>query len=159
MSDLYAAEDAQRILQLAIAKDTESGELSRAQLVEIASELGIKADTLWAAEREWLTLKDEAQEQQLFQTYREQKFQHHLARYSIVNGFLVLIDLLMGGGLGFSLYVALFWGLPLALHAWKTYRSTGYRYQKEFETWRRRRLVQQSVGKLVNRVLGTQASG
>ncbi|MEO1402968.1 MAG: 2TM domain-containing protein [Cyanobacteria bacterium J06635_1] len=154
MSELYAAEDAQRILQIAIAKDTESGELSKGQLLEIASELGIHADTLWAAEREWLGLRDEAKEQGLFHEYRKQKFQHHLVRYSIVNGFLVLIDLLMGGGLGFSLYIALFWGLPLSLHAWRTYQRSGYRYQKEFDKWQRRRLVKQSVGKLVNRVLG-----
>ncbi|MEM8804983.1 MAG: 2TM domain-containing protein [Cyanobacteria bacterium P01_G01_bin.38] len=155
MSELYAAEDAQRILQIAIAKDTESGELSKAQLLEIASELGIQADTLWAAEREWLGLRTEAKEQGLFHEYRKQKFQHHLVRYSIVNGFLVLIDLLMGGGLGFSLYLALFWGLPLSLHAWRTYQRGGYRYQQDFDKWQRRRLVKQSVGKLVNRVLGT----
>ena len=69
MSELYAAEDAQRILQIAIAKDIESGELSKTQLLEIATELGIQADTLWAAEREWRDLKDEAQEQSLFQEY------------------------------------------------------------------------------------------
>jgi hypothetical protein len=155
MSDLYAAEDAQRILQIAIAKETESGELSRTQLLEIAEELGIQADTLWAAEREWLGLKDEAQEQLLFQTYRQQKFQHHLVRYSIVNGFLIVIDLLLGGGLGFSLYILLFWGIGLALQAWKTYQRNGYRYQQEFEAWRRNRRVKQSVGKFVNRFLGT----
>ncbi|MEO1593537.1 MAG: 2TM domain-containing protein, partial [Cyanobacteria bacterium J06632_22] len=81
-----------------------------------------------------------------------QKFNHHLVRYSIVNGFLILIDLLLGGGLGFSLYILLFWGIGLSLHAWKTYQRDGYRYQKEFERWKRQRLMQRSVGKLVNRV-------
>ncbi|MEM6351296.1 MAG: 2TM domain-containing protein [Cyanobacteria bacterium P01_D01_bin.14] len=154
MSDtpLYAAEDAQRILQLAIAKDTESGELSRAQLVEIAGELGIAASTLYAAEREWLGLKGELAEQQDFQAYRRQKFKHHLVRYGIVNGFFVLSDLLLGGGLGFSLYIALFWGIGLSLQAWKTSQREGYRYQKEFEQWKRKRLMQRSVGKLVSRV-------
>jgi hypothetical protein len=155
MADLYAAEDAQRILQLAIAKETESGELSRSQLLEIAAELGIAADTLWASEREWLALKDEAQEHELFQSYRLQKFQHHLIRYGIVNSFLVLIDLLTGGGLGFSLYIILGWGLFLALHAWQTYQRSGFRYQQDFDKWRRHRQVKQSMGKLVNRFLGT----
>ena len=155
MSDLYAAEDAQRILQIAIAKETESGDLSRTQLLEIAVELGIEADTLWAAEKEWLALNDEAQEHQIFQTFRKQKFQHHLVRYVIVDGFLVVIDLLAGGGLGFSLYIALFWGLGLSLHAWKAFQCSGYRYQQAFEKWRRHRRMKKSMGKFVNRLLGT----
>ena len=150
--ELFAAEDAQRILQLAIAKDTESGELTRAQLVEIAGELGIAPETLYAAEREWWGVKGELSEQQDFQAYRQQKFKNHLVRYSIVNGFLMLIDALLGGGLGFSLYIVLFWGIGLSLHAWKTYQLEGYRYQKEFESWKRKRLMQRSVGKLVSRV-------
>ena len=44
--DLYASEDAQQILQIAIAKETEAGELTRAQLAEIASELNIAPETL-----------------------------------------------------------------------------------------------------------------
>ena len=39
MDKLYAMEDAQRILQIAIAQETESGELSQQQLLEIAEEL------------------------------------------------------------------------------------------------------------------------
>ncbi|MFQ4135779.1 hypothetical protein PGN35_005615 [Nodosilinea sp. PGN35] len=50
---LYPAEDAQQILSLAIARQTESGELSRTQLLEIADELGIAPETIAAAEREW----------------------------------------------------------------------------------------------------------
>jgi 2TM domain len=153
-SDLYSAEDAQHILQIAIARDTESGELSRAQLLDIAAELGISSETLRSAEQEWLALKDQSQEQKLFQDHQRQRFQHHLVRYGIINGFFVAIDLLLGGGLGFSLYIALVWGMFLALHGWRTYQTSGYRYQQDFEKWRRNRLVKQTFGKLVNRFLG-----
>lgn len=50
----YSQEDVQNILQLAIAKKTDPGELSREQLWEIAAELDIDNESMQAAEREWL---------------------------------------------------------------------------------------------------------
>ncbi|MBE9079920.1 2TM domain-containing protein [Romeria aff. gracilis LEGE 07310] len=156
MTELYASEDAQQILQIAIAKETESGELSRSQLVEIAAELGIASETLFSAEREWLSLKGEAAEQFVFNQQRKQKFQHHLVRYGIVNGFLLLLNLLtpIGWLWSLTLFVFIVWSMILALHGWKAYQLSGYRYQTEFENWRRRQRVKQSVNKFVNRLLG-----
>jgi hypothetical protein len=152
MADLYASEDAQQILQIAIAKETESGELTRVQLAEIAAELNIAPETLWSAEREWISLKSESSMQAMFNQQRRQKFQHHLIRYGIFNGFLLLLNLL-AGGYGFAAFVALSWGIGLAMHGWRAYQSSGYRYQKDFENWRRRQQVKQSVSSLFNRLL------
>ncbi len=152
MADLYASEEAQQILQIAIAKETESGELTRVQLAEIAAELNIAPETLWSAEREWIDLKSTSGQQALFNQQRRQKFQHHLVRYGIVNSFLLLLNLL-AGGYGFALGVALLWGAPLALHGWQAYQSSGYRYQKDFEKWQRRQQVKNSMRSLFNRVL------
>ena len=136
MNDLYPSEDAQQILQIAIARQTESGELSRAQLLEIASELGISEETLWLAEQEWLSLRGVAKDQQTFDEYRRQRFQHHLVRYIVVNLFLLLLNFLIGGSLTWSLYVVLGWGLGLALHAWSTFQPKGFKYEEEFQKWR-----------------------
>jgi hypothetical protein len=152
MADLYASEEAQQILQIAIAKETESGELTRAQLAEIAAELNIAPETLWSAEREWMDLKSVSAQQALFNQQRRQKFQHHLIRYSIFNSFLLLLNLL-AGGYGFALFVALAWGIGLSLHAWRAYQSSGYRYQKDFEQWQRRQQVKRSMSNLFNRFL------
>ena len=152
MVDLYASEEAQQILQIAIAKETESGELTRTQLAEIAAELNISPETLWSAEREWIDLKSVSTQQALFNQQRRQKFQHHLIRYSIFNSFLLLLNLL-AGGYGFALVVALAWGMGLSLHAWRAYQSSGYRYQKDFEQWQRRQQVKRSVSNLFNRFL------
>ncbi len=152
MADLYASEDAQQILQIAIAKETESGELTRLQLAEIASELNIAPETLWTAEREWIALKSESTQQMLFNQERRQKFQHHLIRYGIFNGFLLLLNLL-AGGYGIAAFVALTWGIVLALHGWKAYQSSGFKYQKDFENWRRRQQVKQSMSNLFTRLL------
>lgn len=151
--DLYASEDAQQILQIAIAKETEAGELTRTQLAEIAAELNITPETLWSAEREWLDLKSASTQQMMFNQQRRQKFQHHLIRYGIVNSFLLLLNLLISGGLGFVGFVAISWGIGLALHGWRAYQSSGYRYQKDFESWQRRQQVKQSMRSLFNRLL------
>jgi 2TM domain len=153
MLDLYASEEAQQILQIAIAKETEAGELTRAQLAEIAAELNIAPETLWSAEREWIDLKSTSSQQAIFNQQRHQKFQHHLIRYSIFNSFLLLLNLL-AGGYGFALFVALAWGIGLSLHAWRAYQTSGYRYQKDFEQWQRRQQVKRSMSSLFNRLLG-----
>lgn len=152
MASLYASEEAQQILQIAIAKETESGELTRQQLSEIATELNIAPETLWSAEREWLNLKSESTQQALFNQQRRQKFQHHLIRYGIVNTFLLLLNLL-AGGYGVAAFVALAWGIGLALHGLRAYQSSGFRYQRDFDNWRRRQQVKQSVFGFFNRLL------
>lgn len=153
MADLYASEEAQQILQIAIAKETESGDLTRSQLIEIASELNIAPETLWSAEREWLALKSTSTQQMLFNQQRQQRFQHHLIRYGIVNGFLLVLSQVSWLGLGAVAVVALVWGIPLTLHGWRAYQSSGYRYQKDFEQWQRRQQVKRSVSNLFNRFL------
>ncbi|MEA5462104.1 2TM domain-containing protein [Leptothoe sp. PORK10 BA2] len=160
MDKLYAMEDAQRILQLAIAQETESGELSRQQLLEIAEELNISPATLKTAEQEWQIMKGQAEDHRLFQQQRRQKLQSQLVRYGIVISFLVLIDAVTVGGtvlghLGFSLYVALFWGLGLSLKAWRTLQTSGERYDRDLNKWRRKRTVQQTLNGVVNRFLGS----
>lgn len=154
MPDLYVSEDAQQILQIAIAKDTEGGELTRTQLMEIAAELNIAPETLWSAEREWLSLKSASTQQALFNQHRQQKFQHHLIRYGIFNAFLLLLNLL-AGGYGFAAFVAIVWGSGLALHAWRAYQTSGFRYQKDFEKWQRRQQVKRSMSNLFNRFIST----
>ncbi|MGD1898630.1 MAG: 2TM domain-containing protein [Phormidesmis sp.] len=152
MADLYASEEAQQILQIAIAKETEAGDLTRTQLSEIATELNIAPETLWSAEREWRALKSESGQQTLFNQQKRQKFHHHLIRYAIFNSFLLLLNLL-AGGYGFAAFVALCWGIGVTLHGWRAYQSSGYRYQKDFESWKRRQQVKQSVQSLFNRFL------
>ncbi|MGD1863362.1 MAG: 2TM domain-containing protein [Phormidesmis sp.] len=152
MANLYASEEAQQILQIAIAKETESGDLTRTQLAEIAAELNIAPETLWSAEREWIALKSESSQQALFNQQKRQKFHHHLMRYCIFNSFLFLLSLATGwyGLLGF---VAITWGCGVTLHGWRAYQVKGYRYQKDFENWQRRQQVKQSVRSLFNRFL------
>lgn len=160
MDKLYAMEDAQRILQLAIAQETESGELSHQQLLEIAEELNISPSTLQAAEQEWRIMQDKADDHRLFQQQRRQQLQHQVVRYSIIISFLVVMDFLTPGGtflghLGFSIYVALFWGLGLSLRAWHTLQTSGERYERDLDKWRHKRHIQRTLSSVVKRFLGS----
>ncbi|MBD1916755.1 MULTISPECIES: 2TM domain-containing protein [Cyanophyceae] len=158
---LYPAEDAQQILSIAIARQTESGELSRAQLLEIADELGISADTIAAAEREWDIKKYELADQRLFDSQRQQRFHHGLSRFAIYGGFLLLF-LVLTGGVGFwgglvkaFLYLTVApWGLKLSWDAWRIYRPNEYGYRKEFQHWRRKQQMKRVVGGAMRRLLG-----
>ncbi|MGD1949776.1 MAG: 2TM domain-containing protein [Leptolyngbyaceae cyanobacterium] len=159
MEKLYRMEDAQRILQLAIAQETESGELSHQQLLEIAEELHNSPATLEDAKQEWQIMKGQAEDHRLFQHQRTQRLQSQLMRYSIIVTFLVVLDFLTPGGtflghLGFSLYVALFWGLGLSLKAWRTLQTSGERYERDLNKWRRKRSVEKKINGVVNRFLG-----
>lgn len=148
---LYQQEDAQAILQLAFARKEENGELTRSQLWEIAMELGISPEDLEAAEGEWLATRGEFQQKQAFNRYRKNRFKHRLVRYLIVNGFLIVLNLLATGGLSWSAYILLAWGLGLSLDAWKTYQTQGEQYDRAFGRWRLRQQVGRSIGNFANK--------
>lgn len=150
---MYRQEEAQAILQLAFARKEEDGELSRSQLWEIATELGISPEDLQAAEGEWLANRGEIQEKQAFNVYRQNRFKHNLVRYIIVNGFLVILNVVATGGLSWSIYVVLGWGLGLSLDAWKTYQTSGEEYDRSFGRWRLKQQVGRSLGDFAQKLL------
>jgi hypothetical protein len=148
----YQTEDLQQILHLAIAKREEGGELTKAQVMEIATEMGITPEELEVAEKEWLLRKEEFQEKQVFDSIRKQKLKQSLIKYGIVNTFLVLLNLATAHTLSWSLPILLLWGAWLALKAWITYQNDGEEYEKEFQRWRLKKQVGKSIGSLADRV-------
>jgi hypothetical protein len=151
---LYPAEDAQQILNLAIARQTESGELSRVQLLEIAEELGISAQTLREAEQEWETKKYEIADQRLFDRQRRERFHHGLAKFGLFGVFLLGFNIFIGGGLTWLIYVVFGpWALKLSWDAWRIYQPNEYAYTQEFQRWRRKKRMERAVNGLMQRLL------
>ncbi|NJN58107.1 MAG: Pr2TM family membrane protein [Leptolyngbyaceae cyanobacterium SL_5_9] len=153
MTDIYEQEEAQEILKIAFTRQIDRGEISKTQLLEIAAELGISPEEFQSAEQEWLIQQGEARERRAFTAYRQNRLQRNVAKYGIVNTFLVLLDLLTGSPLDWSLYVALIWGLFIALNAWKTYQTNGEDYERAFQRWRLRQQMGRSLKNLSNRWL------
>ena len=155
MTDFYPQDDVQQILQIAIARQAESEELTREQLLEIAAELGISSENLQAAEQEWQSRRKELLERQSFNEYRRGKWRQHLIQYLLVNSFLVLLNVLLAANHlpSWSLYVVLCWGLGLAWDAWKRYQIEGEQYEQAFQWWRRKRQIGRSVNSVLDKVL------
>lgn len=148
----YQQEDIQQILNLAIARQANSEEYSREQLVEIAAELGISTDILLAAEQEWLVRQQERQKHYEFDCYRREQLKRRFGRYLIINSFLVGLNLLNNGHPSWSLYVLLFWGLFLGLSAWNTYQLQGEEYERAFQKWYRRYQIKTFAQTLLIRI-------
>ena len=153
ISQVYGSEDAQGILQLAIARRQDEGELSRVQLFEIATELGISEQDIAAAEQQWLATRGEVQEKLVFNTYRSQKLQKNVTKYGIINSFLVLFNLAGSHELSWSLFILLTWGLGLSLNAWNVYQTEGEDYEQAFGRWRLKKQVGESLGTATNKFL------
>lgn len=148
----YQQEDIQQILNIAITRQSNGGEFSREQLIEIADELGISAETLLEAEQEWLIQQEQRQKHREFNLYRHSQLKKRFGKYLIVNSFLVGLNVLTAGGLSWSLYILLFWGLGLGLNAWNTYQLEGEEYERAFQTWYRKHQLSQIARSLYSRV-------
>ena len=146
--EIYSSEDVQQIIQIALARQGEEDELTRTQLWEIADELNIDLQTLQLAENQWLQYKDISQKRQAFDLYRRDRFKQKTIKYSIVNGFFITLNLIATGGLSWSLYILLFFGLGLALDGWKTFHSKDEEYERAFQRWSFQNEVKQTFNNI-----------
>ncbi|ADI65403.1 2TM domain-containing protein [Trichormus azollae] len=149
----YSQEEVQQILQLAIARQTDDGaqEFSYQQIIEIAAELQISSEAVKQAECDWILQKSDVQQRKAFDLYRQGKFKKRLGNYAIINGFVILINLLGGTGLTWSIYVLLFCGLGIVLDIWNTFQSKGEEYENAFQKWKRKHQIKQTINTVVNK--------
>jgi uridine kinase len=141
----YNQEEIQKILEIALSRKVDSEELTRDQLWEIGTELGIDLQVLQEAEQDWLNQKAIALQHLEFDQYRRERLKQKAVRYCIVNGFLMALDLLITHHLSFSLYLLLIWGLGLSLETWKTFQNKGEDYEQAFQRWQLRQELKSSI--------------
>ena len=144
--EVYTTEDIQHILQIAIARQGEEDQLTRQQLWEIAEELDLDAQTIQAAEMDWLQLKTIQQKHHAFDRYRYARFQEKIIKYVIVNSFLIAINFLVLNFAPWSIFILLIWSPAIAIKAWNTFRLQGEEYERAFQRWE----FQNEVKKTVN---------
>ena len=152
---IYQSEDAQAILQIAIARQTEDGELTRSQLFEIAEELGIPSTTLAEAEQQWALQQQENVALTEFDQYQQQRFQSHLVRFAIINSLLFTLNWLAADRISWAIYILIFWAAGVSLQAWQTYWPNEQQYRRSFEKWRRREQIKRSFSRAMDWLLGT----
>ncbi|ELS33744.1 hypothetical protein Pse7429DRAFT_1065 [Pseudanabaena biceps PCC 7429] len=152
--ETYSEEQVDQILRYALAKRTNGQSLTKQQVYEIASDMGISEADFLASVQEWQSTQVVRQEYGEFDKYKKKSFQSNLLKYAIVNSFLVALNFFTSGKIGWAIYPLLFWGLAVALDAWVTYQTESEEYQKQFQKWqqkqKRDRLTAQITGKLTN---------
>ncbi|NEP60122.1 MAG: 2TM domain-containing protein [Symploca sp. SIO2G7] len=148
----YRQEDVQQILNLAIARQADQGELSREQLVEIATELGISPENILQAEQEWIVQQEEQQKRQEFNLYRSIQLKKNFGKFIIINAFLVAINLLSAGQLSWALYILLLWGMNLGVKLWNNYQLQGEEYEQAFYKWYRKQQIAEVANSIYFRV-------
>jgi hypothetical protein len=122
MLQSYSSEDTQQILKYATSLQQENY-VSREQLIEIAAEVGISAETLEKAEQQWLLQREATQKQAKVQSRRRLGFQLHLIPYLATSVFMVLLNLTTTPRCFWSIYPILGWGLGVTLHGVCIYRK------------------------------------
>ncbi|MBS3028737.1 MAG: 2TM domain-containing protein [Dolichospermum sp. DET50] len=118
----YNSEEMQQILEVAFRRK-QQGEYTREQIIEIASELGVSSESLQAAEQEWLKNNVEVKKEQMSNSQQQKGFKSHLFAFIAINGFLVLLNLVVSPGYFWAIFPMLGWGLGLLLHGIKVYIS------------------------------------
>ncbi len=111
MTKTYSNEAVQQILREAtiLQKDNE---ISQEQLQEIASEVGISAETIQKAETAWLERQEISQKQ----AKRRRAFiRFHLIPYLAVSVFLLLLNLATTPRSLWCVYPILGWGLGVTI--------------------------------------------
>ncbi|PSB59538.1 hypothetical protein C7B77_00550 [Chamaesiphon polymorphus CCALA 037] len=135
----FDREAIRQIINIALAQQSDLGsELSDAQLLEIAQELNISPDSIELAKSQWLERQKLAQKHQQFELYRRSKLQARFGQYAIVNACSILLNLLTGFGIPWSLYVLISWGMVRGVDAWQVwFQHQGYAYNRAFQKWER----------------------
>ena len=150
--DTYSEEQVDQILRYALAKRTNGQNLTKQQVYEIASDIGISQADFLTSVQEWQATQAVDKEKLMFDKYKKKSFQSSLLKYAIVNSFFVVFNLSTSGGIGWAVYPLLFWGLGVTLDAWVTYQTESDEYEKQFQKWLRKQkrdqLTAQITGKL-----------
>jgi len=131
-------EDIEHILRIAVRLPNPNAELGlRDRLQAAADELGVTPEQLAVAEKKWAQERSNMADMDAY--FQEQKngFYAHLIPYVIVNS-IIIVSGLRDGEMNFP-YVALFWGIGLAFHAWGVYDRKSENFKREFEKWRRKK--------------------
>ncbi len=150
--DTYTEEQVEQLLHYALARRPDGQELSRQQVYEIASDLGVSQADFSAAEQEWLAKQGTRQELVTFDLYKKKKFKANLLKYTIINAFLVAINLSTSGHIGWAVYPLLFWGLGVVLDGWVTYQPDSEEYEKQFLKWGRKQKRDRIAAKITDKV-------
>ena len=150
--ETYSEDQVDQILRYALAKKTNGQHLTKQQIYEIASDMGISETDFIASVQEWQSTQVVRKEQVEFDRYKQKSLKANIRKYAIVNSFLVALNLLTSGQIGWAIYPLVFWGLGVALDAWSTYQTESDEYEKQFQKWLRKQKRDQLTAQITGKI-------
>jgi len=110
----FSKSEVDRILRRALEKSPPKGDtLTESEIIRIAEELGIDQNQVRIAIREEEKYAQFENAKILWKKKKRREFYLHLSSYVIINGFLVGINVVMSGGIGWAIFAILGWGIGL----------------------------------------------
>ncbi|HXH60484.1 MAG TPA: 2TM domain-containing protein [Fimbriimonadaceae bacterium] len=131
-------EDVDEVLKIALRRQGRTDDSLRQRLMTSAEELGIPYDDLIEAEKEYVQQRKEREEFYQFRRRQVREFREHLFAYFVVNGLLVLANLLTSNNVTWAVWPILGWGVGIAFHAWASLNTGSESFQDDFARYRRR---------------------
>ena len=150
--DTYSEEQVDQILRYALAKKTHGQSLTKQQIYEIASDMGVSEADFVVSVQEWQSNQSLSKEQIEFDKYKKKSFKSNLLKFAIISSFFIALNVFTFNSVGWVIYPLAFWGLGVALDAWVTYQPESDEYEKQFQKWlrkqKRNKITAQITGKL-----------
>lgn len=137
--EMFTISEVEHILRRGLNRKRDSGEITRGELIDTARELGLDEREVERAILEQRKYGKLDAARDAFRKEKREGFRHHLRAYLIINGALLLINLLTGMRDPWFFYPLIAWGIGLAFHAANTFNPS----QREIECGARRMLRRQ----------------
>ena len=83
--DTYSEEQVDQILRYALAKKTHGQSLTKQQIYEIASDMGVSEADFVVSVQEWQSKQSLSKEQIEFDKYKKKSFKSNLLKFAIVS--------------------------------------------------------------------------
>lgn len=132
MNRKYTNEEVEQIIKIALRSKTDSGAMSLDNIYDIAKELNIDPAAVQNALNEFESKGDIEAIRDEFIRKRKKSFFDHLTSYLAVNSFLVVLNLIVGGGF-WSVFPILGWGLGVFFDGMSKLRYDEEEFQKYYQ--------------------------
>lgn len=131
----------QEILNRAAEIDGRQTSLDEDMLEKTAVELGISVEAVRQARKEHAESYADRTLRQEFIAERREAFRDHLIPYVSVNAFLHVINFLTSRDSYWAIYPLLGWGIGLAIHYFTMMPTSGPAFEREFQSYKKRKLA------------------
>jgi len=133
MDRKFTNEEVEQIIKIALRSKQDSGSISTENIYDIAKELNIDPAAIQGAIYEYENKGDIDSIRDEFIKKRKKSFFDHLTSYLAINSFLVIIDLVTGGGISWSIFPILGWGLGVFFDGMSKLRYNDEEFQKYYQ--------------------------